>query len=52
MTGFLLSITATIVLIIQQYSSNRTGVIIAIGIIIFCFAVEYVYKKTEKKTKS
>ena len=48
--GFLLSTTATVVLIIQQYSSNKTGVLIAIGIIIFCFVIEYIYKKIEKKT--
>ncbi len=47
--GFLLSTTATIVLIIQQYSSNKTGVLIAIGIIIFCFVIEFIYKKIEKK---
>ena len=50
--GFLLCLIATVVLIIQQYSSNKTGVLIAIGIIIFCFVVEYIYKKTEKKTKN
>ena len=47
--GFLLCLTATGVLIIQQYSSNKTGVLIAIGIITFCFVIEYIYKKTEKK---
>ena len=55
--GFLLSLTATIVLIIQQYSSNKTGVLIAIGIILFCFIIEYIYKKkgqnsNEKETES
>ena len=47
--GFFLSFSATIVLIIQQYSSNRTGVLIAIGIIVFCFIIEYIYKKTHTK---
>ncbi|MBN4070139.1 APC family permease [Olleya sp. AH-315-F22] len=47
--GFLLCLTATIVLVIQQYSYNKTGVLIALGIIILCFIIEYIYKKTEKK---
>ncbi|MCB0744954.1 MAG: APC family permease [Ignavibacteriae bacterium] len=47
--GFLLCLIATVVLIIQQYSSNKTGVLIAIGIVIFCFVIEYIYKETEKK---
>ncbi len=46
--GFLLCLVATGVLIIQQYSSNKTGVLIAIAIFIFCFIVEYIYKKVEK----
>ena len=49
--GFSLCLIATAVLIIQQYSSNKTGVLIAIGIGIFCFVIEYIYKKTEKKNK-
>ncbi len=47
--GFLLCIIATIVLIIQQYTSNKTGVLIAIGILLFCFVIEYVYKNLGKK---
>ncbi len=47
--GFLLSSIATIVLIIQQYSTNRTGVLIAIGIIVFCFGIELIYKKVVNK---
>ena len=47
--GFLLCTTATITLIIQQYSANKTGVLIAIGIILFCFIIEYIFKKTENK---
>ncbi len=47
--GFILCFTATIVLIIQQYSTNKTGVLIAIGIVLFCFMIEFIYKKIEKK---
>jgi len=48
--GFILCIIAMIVLIIQQYSANTTGVLIAIGIICACFIVEFIYKKSEHKT--
>jgi len=51
MIGFLLCLIATVVLIIQQYLSNKTGVLIAIGIIIFCFVVEYIYKKNRKDSQ-
>jgi len=47
--GFLLCAIATVVLIIQQYSSNRVGVLIALGIIFSCFLGEYIFKKKEKK---
>ncbi|MCK0157898.1 APC family permease [Cellulophaga sp. F20128] len=47
--GFVLCIIATVILINQQYSSNRIGVIIALIIIVFCFTIEWIYKKTEEK---
>lgn len=49
--GFMLCMTATIVLIIQQYSSNRIGVFVSLGILLCCFTVEYIYKKTENEKK-
>ncbi|MDO6599243.1 APC family permease [Tenacibaculum sp. 1_MG-2023] len=49
LVGFVLCMIATIILINQQYSSNTTGVIISIVIIGFCFLMEWIYKKTEKK---
>tara|TARA_R110002051_G_scaffold1700_1_gene9605 strand:+ start:4067 stop:5344 length:1278 start_codon:yes stop_codon:yes gene_type:complete len=45
--GFLLCAIALIILIAQQYQSNKTGVIIAISIILFCFIIEWFYKRTE-----
>ena len=33
-------------LIIQQFSDNKTGVLTALGIIAFCFLLEFIYKKT------
>ncbi|MBI1228319.1 MAG: amino acid permease [Bacteroidetes bacterium] len=43
--GFLLCTIATVILISQQYSSNKTGVILAISIVALCFLMEWVYKK-------
>ena len=48
LTGFVLCIFATAILINQQYDSNTIGVIISIAIIGFCFLMEWVYKTTEK----
>lgn len=45
--GFVLCLIAMTTLIIQQYSANKTGVLISIGIIISCFIMEFIYKKTE-----
>ena len=49
MVGFVLCILATFTLINQQYSTNSTGVLIALGIILGCFLMEWIYKKTKKK---
>ena len=49
LVGFVLCIIATVILINQQYTSNTIGVLIALTIIVFCFTVEWIYKKTEKK---
>ena len=48
--GFILSLIAMIVLIIQQYSANKIGVLVSIGIITACFVMEFIYKKTEKRS--
>ena len=50
--GFLLALVASVVLIIQQYSANKTGALTALGVILFCFVIEYVYKRQEKRKKS
>jgi amino acid transporter len=47
--GFLLCSVSLIVLIIKQFTSNKTGVIIALSIVLLCFTIEYIYKKTKKK---
>jgi len=50
--GFLFCIVALSTLIIQQYSSDRTGVIVAISIILACFLMEFIYKKYEHNRKA
>ncbi|MCB0523293.1 MAG: amino acid permease [Lewinellaceae bacterium] len=45
--GCLLCSAALIMLINQQFSSNRTGVLMATGIVLTCFVIEWIYKKTE-----
>ena len=47
MLGFILCIIATIVLLQQQFSANRMGVIVAVSIIGSCFLIEYIYKWVE-----
>lgn len=36
---------AFLTLIFQQFSSNKMGVLISLGIIIFCFLLEFIYKR-------
>ncbi len=49
LAGFIACSTALIILITNQFSINPTGIIIAVSIILFCFIVEWFYKKTTKK---
>lgn len=49
--GFILCIIATIVLLQQQFSANRMGVIVAVSIIGSCFLIEYIYKWAERSKK-
>ena len=44
----ILCIVAFVVLLIQQFKTEKTGVLISLGIILFCFLVEWIYKSTEK----
>lgn len=46
--GFILGLAALTVLIVQQYSSNRFGVVLAISIILVCFISEYIYKRISR----
>lgn len=47
--GFLLSLVAMLVLVWQQYISNRTGVLVEISLIIFCLLIELIYKKLDQR---
>jgi amino acid transporter len=50
LTGFILGLIALVILIVQQYSSNRIGVFLAISIILACLIIEYLYKRTIHNT--
>jgi len=49
--GFITSIIALMVLISQQYSQNKMGILIAISIVSICFIIEWFYKENELKKK-
>lgn len=48
--GFVLCVAATIALLVQHFSVSHSDIYIALGIIISCFVIEFIYKKTERKT--
>lgn len=45
--GFFSCIIALATLIFQQYATNSEGILISAGIILVCFILEFLYKKTE-----
>jgi len=47
--GLILCIVALIALINQQASANITSIYISVGIILFCFIAESIYKKSGRK---
>ena len=48
--GFILCGGALAALVVNQYSSDRIGVITATSIIAVCFVMEWIYKKTEHQS--
>lgn len=50
LAGAILCSLALITLIVKQFSTDRLSVIIAIGIVIFCFAIELIYRVNRKNT--
>lgn len=51
LAGFILCFLALVILIQQQFVSNKIGIIVAASIIFTCFLVEWFYKKTERSIK-
>jgi len=51
LVGFMLCLTALVILLNQQYKSNLIGVLTSGGIIAFCFTAEWIYKTNEKTSK-
>jgi amino acid transporter len=47
--GFLLCSIALVILIQQQYLSNKTGVIVALSILFSCFILEWIYKSRTRQ---
>ena len=45
--GIVLSTIALLILVNQQYKSNFLGVLISISIILACFLIEWIYKKSK-----
>lgn len=43
----ILCLLAFFTLLIQQFGNNKLGVIISVGIILSCFVLEFIFKKTE-----
>ena len=47
--GCILCTIALVILIKQQLESNLIGILVSLGIILFCFITEWLYKKNEYK---
>lgn len=47
--GALLCLLAFIILVAQQFGSNREGVMISLELIALCFVAEFIYKKVDKQ---
>ncbi|MCK7591178.1 APC family permease [Subsaxibacter sp. CAU 1640] len=47
--GCILCGIALVILIKQQWSTDLTGILVSVGIIVFCFVVEWIFKMSEKK---
>ncbi len=45
-SGLILSVTALVILINQQYTSNFAGIVVSVSILLFCLISEWLYKMT------
>ncbi|MCQ0111713.1 Amino acid permease [Zhouia amylolytica] len=52
LAGSLGCLAALITLIAQQFSTNKTGIIVALGIILSCFIMEWLFKNYKKDSSS
>ncbi|WP_052598670.1 hypothetical protein [Aureispira sp. CCB-QB1] len=43
-------LVAIIVMLVQHYSTSKLDVFIALGVVVICFVLEFVYKKIEQKS--
>lgn len=50
--GFLSCSLALLTLIVKQLNTERLNVMIALGIVMICFLIEYIYKKNEQHTNN
>ncbi len=51
LSGFILCILAIAALVTHIYSQNKTGLLIAVGIVVACFALEFFYKEEESHSR-
>ncbi len=49
--GVILCTIASIVLVVQQMQSNLEGILVSLGIILACFLMEWIYKRSESYSK-
>ncbi len=49
LSGFILCVLAVSALIVHTFSANLPGLLIASGIVVVCFLIEYSYKKYERR---
>ena len=43
-------LVAIIVMLVQHYSTSKLDVFIALGVVVICFVLEFIYKKIEQKS--
>jgi amino acid transporter len=47
--AFALCLAATAVLTIQQFETNLPGILISLGLVLFCFTGEWIFKRLERR---
>ncbi|GHC58033.1 APC family permease [Ulvibacter litoralis] len=50
--GFIFCLVALVALLVQHFSESKSDVFIAVGIIVFCFLLEFLYKQSERRTST